>query len=290
MVAYGTTLRRARRPGWEHAYLDYDGLRSLLEEIESLCNADSPALGTRSDDNTTTTEGVMRSLEEVFLLRLRKEIEKVSLFTLGRQGEIAEAVGSLRFKEEADRLKIFHPSGSNWPGPYYNKDNDDDSDFEERTPAASHSYDSEEAALLPRGSIVSGPLETPKPSSRKSAEEARPMFRGDALAILATTHTPATIADEYTALGVELLHLLKFICINAMGIRKILKKYDKIILRAQQSLVTKTQSVEEHDDDNKSQPDQTRWWSRRSLAAAGKLSIYCSDILVSAGRVGGFGK
>eukprot|EP00562_Extubocellulus_spinifer_P013012 CAMPEP_0178542176 /NCGR_PEP_ID=MMETSP0697-20121206/1923_1 /TAXON_ID=265572 /ORGANISM="Extubocellulus spinifer, Strain CCMP396" /LENGTH=918 /DNA_ID=CAMNT_0020174567 /DNA_START=66 /DNA_END=2822 /DNA_ORIENTATION=- len=241
MVAYGTTLLRARRPGWEHAYLDYDGLRSLLEEIESLCNAE---LG---------TEGVtIDSLEEAFLLRLRKEIEKVSLFTLTRQGEIAETVGSLRFKEEADRLKIFHPSASNLPGPSYNKDNDDDSDSEERIPVAGHSYDSEEAALLPRGSIVSGPLTTPKPSSKKSAEEARPMFRGDALVTPATTHYPAAIADEYTALGVELLHLLKFICINAMGIRKILKKYDKIILRAQQSIST-NQSM---DDDNMSQQDR----------------------------------
>jgi len=37
--------------------------------------------------------------------------------------------------------------------------------------------------------------------------------------------------DPYTFIGVELLHLLRFICVNAMGVRKILKKYDKIVER-----------------------------------------------------------
>jgi len=55
------------------------------------------------------------------------------------------------------------------------------------------------------------------------------MFRDDQVVTKADTTT-----DGYTFLGVELLHLLKFICVNAMGFRKILKKHDKICQRAAQ--------------------------------------------------------
>ena len=42
-----------------------------------------------------------------------------------------------------------------------------------------------------------------------------------------TSHT-SNNWDLYCTLGVELLHLLRFICINSIGVRKILKKYNKI--------------------------------------------------------------
>ena len=36
-------------------------------------------------------------------------------------------------------------------------------------------------------------------------------------------------ADAYTQVGVEVLHLLRYICVNAMATRKILKKHDKLM-------------------------------------------------------------
>jgi hypothetical protein len=38
-----------------------------------------------------------------------------------------------------------------------------------------------------------------------------------------------TLIDSYTYLGVELLHLIRFICVNAVGVRKIMKKYMKVV-------------------------------------------------------------
>ena len=100
MVAYGASLRRARRPGWEDAYLDYTALRSQLEEIEALCK-ESATPDIQLPYGYDPNEKVVEALQKKFLALLRKEIEKVSLFTLTRQGEIAEAVGSLRFGPDA---------------------------------------------------------------------------------------------------------------------------------------------------------------------------------------------
>ena len=242
MVAYGSTLRRARRPGWEDAYLDYDSLRSLLEEIESLCDKKSSTGAMVLPPGYETTEQMVDSLEEKFILRLRKEIEKVSLFTLSRQGEIAEAVGSLRFSDASD-LKI-QPSISRLPKSSMDDEDDGLEDIE-----TSESYE-EEAALLPRGSIVTGPLKTPKPLPKSADAPSRPMFRGDV--VLAPMRNKSSKTDEYTALGVELLHLLKFVCVNAMGFRKILKKHDKVMQQADQMFAFK------QDEDDKSTSERHR--------------------------------
>ena len=38
-----------------------------------------------------------------------------------------------------------------------------------------------------------------------------------------------TIPDAYTAIGVELMHLLKYVCVNIIAVRKICKKHDKLL-------------------------------------------------------------
>ena len=248
MVAYGATLRRARRPGWEDAYLEYESLRSILEEIEALCRESSTpanALPAGYDPN----EDAVNALEQQFLARLRKEIEKVSLFTLTRQGEIAEAVGSLRFGPDAN-LTI-QPTLSRPRLPQYGMsvedENENENDEYQDVPSAPDSYDDEGAELLPRGSVVSGPLKTPKPIPKTDEQPRRPMFRSDVLSLVRSSDSTV---DTYTALGVELLHLLKFICVNAMGIRKILKKHDKVMLRAEQVF---SDNENEVDDRSKSE-------------------------------------
>ena len=36
MVGFGSSLRKARRPGWEDAYLNYEALKLLLTQIEAV--------------------------------------------------------------------------------------------------------------------------------------------------------------------------------------------------------------------------------------------------------------
>lgn len=220
MVGYGSSLRRARRPGWEDAYLDYDDLRSILEQIKYLYESEIPLPPDNDEEH----------LKQKFLTRLRKEIEKVSLFTLLKQGEIAEAVGSLRFEDsdlQIQPTKTFTDVENASVVSFSSFESNHSYGKEEAILLDSPpSYGGEEAALLPRGSLART-LKTPKPLPKAAYSLSRPMFRGDQLINKADTMT-----DSYTALGVELLHLLRFICVNAMGFRKILKKHDKITFRA----------------------------------------------------------
>eukprot|EP00977_Amphora_coffeiformis_P001372 scaffold286_cov169-Amphora_coffeaeformis.AAC.16 len=107
----------------------------------------------------------LKARERVFLQHLRQEIEKVSLFSLKKQGELADAIGALRF-----------------------------------------------------------PL--------TSMGQPQTLFAGRNLLTgnIVENGTNAEI-DAYTALGVELIHLIRFICINSSGVRKILKKYNKTVLQ-----------------------------------------------------------
>eukprot|EP00557_Chaetoceros_sp_GSL56_P005250 CAMPEP_0176505870 /NCGR_PEP_ID=MMETSP0200_2-20121128/16735_1 /TAXON_ID=947934 /ORGANISM="Chaetoceros sp., Strain GSL56" /LENGTH=1187 /DNA_ID=CAMNT_0017905473 /DNA_START=36 /DNA_END=3600 /DNA_ORIENTATION=+ len=463
MVGYGNSLERARRPGWDAAYLDYASLKSLLEEVERLHDIDgwdaayldyaslkslleeverlhtaatrapgggddvngsngnghshgsytskrgdfltAPAssgvgkectvagnnntnsselvalLGTtasisplmqqqgagavstissKSDDPTnlflkTVVEGDMEEenlaasttlikspkqriqfqayeASELFLSTLRKEVEKVSLFALSRQGELADAVGSLRFNPPLDdggaggrgdelsksshplfqkNLTVRHDSKSHHDGGDYGsiqEEQHNHQSFRSDTNLANddegHSFEPEDGPmanelwfLLPTitpgrttstSSASGGSTVTTTNSSllfRESLETStapRPLFTGDAIlrtkngdsstkwrqpgsttmnAALSISNGGAEqeeceegrdaegargggtphhheggeqcydCLDPFTFIGVELLHLLRFICVNAMGVRKILKKYDKIVER-----------------------------------------------------------
>jgi hypothetical protein len=55
------------------------------------------------------------------------------------------------------------------------------------------------------------------------------MFSDRILGDDATLMSAVDEADAYTHIGTEVLHLLRFICVNAMAARKILKKHDKLL-------------------------------------------------------------
>lgn len=176
MVAYGKKLKKARRVGWEGAYLRYDELKTLLEDqLEAallLCDDDYEA---------------MLQSRALILESLEQEIEKVSLFVLSRQGELADAVGALRFPN---------------------------------SPLLG-SFGVEDEVSEPIGSS-NGRLKTLLPDKR-------PMFRASSKILPLDDSTTPTDIQAYTNLAVELLHLLRFICVNAVAIRKFVKKYDKIV-------------------------------------------------------------
>jgi hypothetical protein len=96
----------------------------------------------------------LENLKSNFFKALHSEIEKISLFTIKKQGELADAVGGARF-------------------------------------------------------------------------ESTGLFDKKALNV----HFTRDKLDMYAAFSVELAHLVKYICINSIGIQKILKKYSKAFAR-----------------------------------------------------------
>lgn len=180
MVLYGNSLRLARRSGWEEAYIDYDKLQDSLRKIDELFHASVPVHQDEQQSREERTPLIVGHIEnahgeslfsqlvtlgQAFMMELQSEIEKVSLFYLKKQGELADIVGAVRFNQSLSTA-VF------------------------RTTA--------DLALLLSNQGVSLELSNKK--------------------------------DIFAVLGVELLHLLRFICINATAVRKILKKYRKLIL------------------------------------------------------------
>eukprot|EP00934_Nitzschia_sp_Nitz4_P008428 Nitzschia sp. Nitz4//scaffold374_size14026//8812//11579//NITZ4_008960-RA/size14026-augustus-gene-0.12-mRNA-1//-1//CDS//3329549626//8418//frame0 len=177
MVNYGNAIVRSQRVGWENAYLAYNDLKSIVERIErrlierrDSVVGDSPVDPTSSSSlvdfrasgdlneagDLETSEAIAGQntdeLKRQFFAALQLEIEKISLFTLKIQGELADSVGSLRFQE----TNLYNAISSK-PGDH--------------------------------------PLKV------------------------------------YSSVAVEMVHLLRYIILNSIGIQKILKKYNKIFER-----------------------------------------------------------
>ncbi len=221
MVGYGDSLSKSRRQGWEAAYLDYDGLKEIRHQLEALLvKRDQDIAASLSFHPGSYIEGnddglqKYRELTEKFSSKLHSEIEKVSLFSLARTGELADAVGALRFKK--------------LPGLASSScfDLHDSSDDVENTSGYNFDEFGERASLLPSSGRKSY-------SRRKSSNPStQNLFSKEKLETIigAKIDTDSDEIGFYSDIGVELLHLLKFTCLNAVGIRKIVKKYEKLLV------------------------------------------------------------
>lgn len=297
MVGYGESLTRARRPGWESAYLDYSYLSFLLKDLEDSyaklmdqndqteVDEENPSETTRllseqsRDDSRTiekdqthiSLEKVAHEASENFLRVLRKQVEKISLFTLSRQGDLADAVGYLRFDIGAlnaglklrsmdqtdhnvesfgDKLLIAHGSDSKLFGATAHQTEDsflESLDHITRS-EPSDSYHGEEfyesmAFPLPTCKrYLQGEKDKILNSSLRLRDslkfQPKPLFTGESFfnnknpleisttgpgleieegrPTTPTDRSSSVVLDPYTLIGVELLHILRFVCINAM--------------------------------------------------------------------------
>ena len=106
MVAYGKEMLRARQHGWENAYLNYDYLKDLISQIESfvfqhtpmdshlLTDAESPSYQVAIPISKTEQ---LENMKSDFFQTLHSEIEKISLFTMKKQGQLADSIGGACF-------------------------------------------------------------------------------------------------------------------------------------------------------------------------------------------------
>jgi hypothetical protein len=248
MVGYGKSLSRARRPGWEDTYLDYDSLNKLLKEIDHLCGTGGAAVSARlgfdvhaiqgSTSSDSNDANVFKEIDEdiqdlfhLFLTKLQTETEKVSLFVLSKQGQLADAVGALRFGPAAGQIgnPITSVGGisNDLTSMHVNSERSGSSDEEEDDDdAVGFGRFGEEAALLPS---LSRKVNLSR--SKDLLSSPKPIFGGTDNNSMLSDWKGDNKMDSYTVLGIELLHILRYICVNAMGIRKILKKHNKLLAK-----------------------------------------------------------
>ena len=235
MVAYGAKLKNARRPGWENAYLEYDVLKGLLER--ELCHQHQHQ---QQRDAAAAAAADTAAGDRSFLTVLEQEIEKVFLFTLSRQGELAEAIGAYRFPHyditPTKTLTTFTMPLTLPPTEEADDEDDDDDDTTDTdlllmSPIKKHSGEPV-PSLPPFTRRGSGTDDHGLMVVAPTIASVRPLFRVPA----STTHTATTTTTTkaLTEIAMELLHLLRYICVNAVGIRKILKKYHKLWLAVQE--------------------------------------------------------
>ena len=185
-----------------------------------------------------------RHLAERFFGLLQSEVEKVSLFALSRQGELADTIGSLRFGDQTTNNEYEISSsvtanGGLWNNPYHTHPSDSSSSNDDRNGSFDDSIDEGIVRVERRNRIsISGTRGTHKKrlnnrygQYQEHLEHARPLFHRSDLVVGEDLmlSTGVDEMDAYTSVGIELLHVLRYICINAMAVRKILKKHDKLL-------------------------------------------------------------
>ena len=190
------------------------------------------------------TDQKIATLASRFLGLLQSEIEKVSLFALSRTGDLSDTIGALRFGDSTP-LSPHPPAHLDPPS---SPDDTDDSDYNNsdsdgpaspilKPTGAPHRAKraASEPPKVAAAPSLSGPrhhlgnhhfshhhLAQHPPTSFYSnssiVAESQPMFTSylgdDASLIVAVDE-----ADAYTHVGTELLHLLRFIVVNAMACR-----------------------------------------------------------------------
>jgi hypothetical protein len=210
-----------------------------------------------------------RAITERFLGLLRAEVEKVTLFAQSRLGELADTTGSLRFPshEDSDYGSFsrsgaehalsdsgMHPSASSSEDERERRVpwSDSSADTETSGPrAVSPSYihatelfskgshhearDNKKERRIPIKKTVSRPASASVQRQIQNFAELRrrqPIFQrmdhivGEDLLLLSAVDE----ADGYTAVGVELMHVLRYISVNVIAIRKICRKHDRLLM------------------------------------------------------------
>jgi len=207
-----------------------------------------------------------RSITERFLGLLRAEVEKVTLFAQARLGELADTAGSLRFLSSEELTQLSESFvGKAYPHPlsdsgiHPSASSSSDEGGRNRGWSGSSSDESESQTSHYSQSFVGGVSSTENITAiRKSSPDfygrrkeqleqfesakqkiehfqelrrERPIFQrndhivGEDLLLISAVDE----ADAYSAVGVELLHILKYICVNVIAVRKICRKHDRLL-------------------------------------------------------------
>lgn len=201
-----------------------------------------------------------RSITERFLGLLKAEVDKISLFAHARFGELTDTIGSLRFPSDQEfgydgNIPLsdggIHPSASSSSGM-----STDDDDSENNRPSDAHDNmhqrrrrDRSNNSALYSDRLINTIIHRKDERNRNSSvndfktsalrqinlseelRKSRPIFQrteqifGEDFTLLSAVDE----AESFAAVGVELLHILRYLCINTIAIRKLCQKHDRLL-------------------------------------------------------------
>lgn len=203
MVKYGEKLVALQYPPWKAYYLDYNRLKVILEQddVDPLQHPRGANIGSSYASGLSRLSHRRRPrgsneppLSVRFLQTLTQEIETIVTFFLKQQGEIAQELGQDCKQELQDIAETYYTA----PTMQY------DTDFNN----VYTSYTSSLSSIATNSTTL--PVEN----------HANKQMRLDRITAL---------RERYHAAGMKLYHLIQFVEVNVTGIRKILKKHDKLM-------------------------------------------------------------
>lgn len=182
-------------------------------------------------DNLRVAHVRASAITERFRGLLRAEVEKIILFANSRLGELSDTIGSLRYSsyEEGNRnvRRTFPNLDDGGLHPCSSSDDDegsiscassdedtrhrqmlfDRSDRDKQHQRYQSDSSNEKGTTTKRQLVIRDRLRLSRPLFQKAG------FLGEDFSLLSAVDE----ADAYTAIGVELLHLLKFVCVNIIA-------------------------------------------------------------------------
>ncbi|GAB5030516.1 spx domain-containing membrane protein at4g22990-like [Nannochloropsis oceanica] len=216
MVRFEKFLNASKELEWESYYIAYGELKIVLRDSEykrklltkMRASNDTNLLGQSQHSNeniwmleTTGQSMSADALEDTFSKFLDREVEKVVIFFLKAQGDIASKLLLLRL-----RMRALGPV--------------EDCRTESRDD--NHHRGERADSMNTRKSCI---LKSLVPTTPTTSIYRRRM-----------TVTPSDLTDQYQDICMQLTKLLRFVEINADAVRKILKKHDRRLLTDDQAL------------------------------------------------------
>lgn len=157
------------------------------------------------------------------------------LFANSRLGELSDTIGSLRYSSNEDGQDEMRRKSPSLAEVGMHQLSSSDSDDEDSGPSSASSLaDEQEDGIGDNGNRRLRKIDSSETKKqlvlRDRLRISKPLFQkadflGEDFSLLSAVDE----VDAYTAVGVELLHLLRYICVNVIAVRKICKKHDRFL-------------------------------------------------------------
>ena len=183
------------------------------------------------------------AITERFRGLLRAEIEKIILFANSKLGELSDTIGSLTYStfedDQEEMRKKFPTLADGGMHQLSSSDSDNNADSDQSVASDEDGELNSDGNLVNAAELQHGRHRRINTDSSNETRKqiimrdrlriSKPVFQkadflGDDFSLLSAVDE----TDAYIAVGVELMHLLRYICVNIVSVRKICRKHDRL--------------------------------------------------------------
>ena len=247
-MKFGENIQSQKKihPEWSAYYLDYDSLVHVLEEYQNsqshVNNSSNDDISYASNASTSTAALSLSTILQVpshqhwvtteLLVQLHVQFEKITMFVLQQQGTIASEMSTIRNEirqQTMTNTTNTNTATSTWnnlPPSHSNNSGSSPSNLVVHTINPTHSNASSSvgsANTFNMAALSSSNISLSKNNSNNSSSSIH-------MDTFDMEQFVQQYEERYYQIGIQLLRLYQFIDVNVTGVRKLLKKHDKIVI------------------------------------------------------------